>query len=64
MLYTNFSEVLVSGEPYSHRSTLGLTSENIQGYCHNLSTEPELNSFFSKNVFSKKAIKSFIEEIM
>ncbi|MBU4077278.1 MAG: hypothetical protein KKI06_11350 [Euryarchaeota archaeon] len=63
MLYTNFSEVLVSGKPYSHHSTLGLTSENIQGYCHNLSTDPELNSFFSNNAFSKKAIIAFMDLI-
>ena len=55
VLHTNFSEVLVLGKSFSHHPTLGLTSNIIRGYCHTLSTEKELSSFFSINKFSEKA---------
>ncbi len=60
MLYTNFSEVLVSDKPFPHHPTLGLTSKNIRGYCHTLSTEKEQASFFSANKFSPKASQSLL----
>jgi len=61
MLYTNFSEVLVSGASISHHSTLGLTSKNIGGYCHTYSSKNELKSFFSSNQFTKKSIQALID---
>lgn len=57
MLYTNFSQVLVSEKPFFHHPTLGLTSKNVRGYCHILNTETELVSFFSTNDFTQKAIQ-------
>ena len=57
MLYTNFSQVLVSEKSFFHHPTLGLTSKNIRGYCHILNTETELVSFFSTNGFTQKAIQ-------
>ena len=60
MLYTNFSEVLVSDKPFPHHPTLGLTSKKIRGYCHTLSTEKEQASFFSTNKFSPKASQSLL----
>lgn len=59
MLYTNFSEVMVSGKSITSHPILGLTSRNIRGYCHTLSTAKEQNIFYSANGFSKKAIKDF-----
>jgi hypothetical protein len=61
MLYTNFSEVLVSGKPFFHHPTLGLTSKNLRGYCHSLSTEKELASFFSTNDFTQKRTKVLLD---
>lgn len=55
MLHTNFSEVLVLGKSFYHHPTLGLTSNIVRGYCHTLSTEKELSSFFSINKFPEKA---------
>jgi hypothetical protein len=60
MLYTNFSELLVSGTSFSHHPTLGLTSKNVRGYCHTRSTEKELSSFFSINKFSEKATQALL----
>lgn len=60
MLYTNFSEVLVSGTYFSQHSTLGLTSKNVRGYCHNFSTEKELGLFFSTNGYTPKASQSLL----
>ncbi|MDI6804233.1 MAG: hypothetical protein QME58_10370 [Bacteroidota bacterium] len=59
MLYTNFSEVMVSDKAITSHPILGLTSRNIRGYCHTLSTVNEQNIFFSANGFSEKAIKDF-----
>jgi hypothetical protein len=61
MLYTNFSEVLVSGTSFSHHPTLGLTSKNIRGYCHTHSTENELYSFFSRNNITQKTTKFVLQ---
>jgi hypothetical protein len=55
MLYTNFSEILVSGTSFSHYPTLGLTSKTIRGYCHAYSSEKKLLSFFSENKFVEKS---------
>lgn len=60
MLYTNFSEALVSGKPISEYPTLGLTSKNVRGHCHTLSTEKELASFFSTNEFTQKATQALL----
>lgn len=61
MLYTNFSEVLISGKRFSHHPTLGLTSKNIQGYCHTRSTEKELSSFFSTNELTQKTTQALLD---
>jgi hypothetical protein len=61
MLYTNFSEVWVSDKHFSHHPTLGLTSRNIQGYCHTYSIEKELNSFISTNGFTPKASQAILD---
>jgi len=58
MLYTNFSELTVFGNPSSNYPTLGLTSKNIQGYCHTLSSDDELTLFFKQNKFTQKRIKA------
>lgn len=61
ILYTNFSEVMVAGKSYPHYPTLGLTSKNIRGYCHILSTEKELASFFSTNDFTQKTTQAIMD---
>lgn len=61
MLYTNFSEVQVSGTHFAHHPTLGLTSKNIQGYCHTCSSEKEISSFFSANNFTQKTIQCVLD---
>jgi hypothetical protein len=58
MLYTNFSQVVVSDKHLSHYPTLGLTSKHIEGYCHNHSAESELASFFSLNNFAKNKVET------
>lgn len=59
MLFTNFSEVIVSGKSITPFPTLGLTSRNIRKYCHTLSTVTERKKFFSTNRFTAKAIEDF-----
>jgi hypothetical protein len=55
MLFSNLCDIIVLGKPRSAFPTLGLTSMNVKGYCHSLSTEREQNSFFSINGFSRNA---------
>lgn len=63
MLYTNFSGITVVSKKYSYYPTLGLTSKKIQGFCHSLSDDKKLASFFKLNRFNKKTTKFFLDLI-
>jgi hypothetical protein len=49
MLYANLESAEFNGQVYAPRAVLGLTSEAVQGWCHNLMTPDEQVGFFAQN---------------
>lgn len=66
MLYTNLESAEVDAQVFLPRAVLGLTSDVIQGWCHNRMNVDELAAFFAMNPLlratSIRTIRELFEE--
>jgi len=59
MLFTNLCKVTVDGKSSDHIPTLGLTSPNIEGYCHSKTSQQDKQKFYEHNSFSNADRNTF-----